>query len=278
LGEAYNLGNTRAVFKNDGGNVATLIQANSYYPFGLEMPELSYVGGSGETKYKYNGKEAQDAFSLNWIDYGARFYDPQIGRWHVVDPMAEQMRRSSSYNYAFNNPMRFIDPDGMAPHVYVDGPDAGVVVSSLNESSKLNITRDEETGRLSASGKASTRAERKLLQAINDTKIDVYLKTTNNVTVNTDKNGVTILSPASYEGSDVVGEKTIATQYINMAVAERVAGVLGENVGNTVTHEINEAYIGGRINPGGNYESGYNLSHEKASRLDLVQKNVVVSV
>jgi RHS repeat-associated protein len=220
LGEAYNLGNTRAVFKNDGGNVATLIQANSYYPFGLEMPELSYVGGSGETKYKYNGKEAQDAFSLNWIDYGARFYDPQIGRWHVVDPMAEQMRRSSSYNYAFNNPMRFIDPDGMAPHVYVDGPDAGVVVSSLNESSKLNITRDEETGRLSASGKASTRAERKLLQAINDTKIDVYLKTTNNVTVNTDKNGVTILSPASYEGSDVVGEKTIATQYINMAVKE----------------------------------------------------------
>jgi RHS repeat-associated protein len=109
------LGNTRAVFKNDGGNVATLIQANSYYPFGLEMPELSYVGGSGETKYKYNGKEMQDAFSLNWIDYGARFYDPQIGRWHVVDPKAENGYEYSPYNYCFNNPITHIDKDGKWP-------------------------------------------------------------------------------------------------------------------------------------------------------------------
>ncbi|UKB86098.1 RHS repeat-associated core domain-containing protein [Chryseobacterium sp. MEBOG06] len=95
--------------KDEGGNLEVL-DTNNYYAFGM-----NHIGGIKSSlgnykNYKYNGKELQET---GMYDYGARMYMADIGRWGVVDPLAEKYQMMSVYNYGGNNPIYFIDPNGM---------------------------------------------------------------------------------------------------------------------------------------------------------------------
>jgi RHS repeat-associated protein len=68
--------------------------------------------------YKYNGKELNEDLGLNLSDYGARWYDASLGRWWSVDPMGEKQSNWSEYGYTINNPLLFIDPNGMESEAY----------------------------------------------------------------------------------------------------------------------------------------------------------------
>ena len=86
------LGNTKVTIDDQGNNVARLVQADEYYAFGLN--KLRYTNGSNNN-YLYNGKENQDVLTEQY-DYGARLYDPVIGRWTSVDPLAEKMAMAAN--------------------------------------------------------------------------------------------------------------------------------------------------------------------------------------
>jgi RHS repeat-associated protein len=167
------LGNIRLKYAQDpsNGNAISILEEDHYYPYGLKhngyssshlvfdkedegtgiilTPVNPFLGDS--YKYKFGGKEYQDEFDINTYDFGARNYNPALGRWMNIDPLAEAMRRHSPYNYAYNNPIFFIDPDGMAPeNIIIRGQnDKEITIPTAGDDVTVDIPFDiEESGTL----------------------------------------------------------------------------------------------------------------------------------
>ena len=128
------LGNTRVSFtKNETTNEIDVLQTNDYYPFGLTFDKPVQQASSSNIgeRFKFNGKERDP--DLGWDDFGARMYDPALGRWMNIDPLAELMRRHSPFNYAFDNPIYFIDPDGRAPFPGIQIAGLGLALNRIKK-------------------------------------------------------------------------------------------------------------------------------------------------
>ncbi len=107
------LGNVRLSYKDNNGSLE-ILEENNYYPFGLK--HKGYNSNVNSTnlalKYKFGGKEYQDELGLDWYDITARNYDPALGRWMNIDPLAEYGKMLTPYQFSFNNPIMFVDDDG----------------------------------------------------------------------------------------------------------------------------------------------------------------------
>jgi RHS repeat-associated protein len=91
-----------------------VLEVNTYYPYGMLIPELSAKAATKDEQnwYKFSAKELETALNLNMYDFGARLYDPVIGKFLTPDRFAEKYYSLSPYSYAGNNPINYIDING----------------------------------------------------------------------------------------------------------------------------------------------------------------------
>ena len=119
----------------------TSVQNNNYYPFGLRHNGYNDIqAGTQDGKFKYQGQERNDDLGLNWDSFKWHNYNYAIGRFMSIDPLAEQMRRFSPYNYAFNNPIYFFDNEGNIP--------LPAIINFIRRSSSFGLRIHPITGKL----------------------------------------------------------------------------------------------------------------------------------
>nr|WP_068890586.1 DUF6443 domain-containing protein [Pedobacter panaciterrae] len=260
---ADHLGNGRVYF-DINGTAARKIQETDYYAFGLEIDRLV---PSPKNLYLYNGKEKQDQEKM--FDYGARFYDPVIGRWNVVDPLVEQYRRWSPYNYAVNNPIRFIDPDGMGVNDFVKRED-GSIYWDKNANDQSTTKQGETYLGKSLSFQFTSYIDGKLWDGPSPPGIDpagVKLTSTINVTGNENSAGeLTSLSVGKHvqPGDTPVGDPR--TSYPGLGSDQNKFELSNSSSGTNIKFEQHASVS--RIEEFGLKTLGYNIVNV-AQKLDL---------
>jgi RHS repeat-associated protein len=199
-------------------------------------------------KYKYNGKELQDELGLNMYDYGARNYDPALGRWMNVDPLAEKYPSHSPYCYVMNNPLRLIDPTGMAPEE-TDPPGSKSnphQIQTVNVSNNYHLPGDKQIAKINSGIMTAENKSNALTDAINSIGAAMF--------------GLTPDATDRYEGVACTGRYSpYIPDAISLSVTGEAHGIFGKG-----SFTLGTA-IATSSNDGGIYYSGnasYGLSCE----------------
>ncbi|KAA5531607.1 RHS repeat domain-containing protein [Paenimyroides baculatum] len=284
------LGNVRLTYRDGYRNHATLenlkdgiiqvseiIEKSDYYPFGLkqkgnDLPDYSVIN---KYKYAYGGKELNDELGLDLYDFGARNYDAAIGRWLNVDPKAEEMRRISPYAYSFNNPIFFLDPDGMKPlDWYIDWNSGRVLGQDGAKTNNFRVIKGTMWAKITNSGGSMSKEATAELHkesniiTVNNNKIHSDLNTINDDTINdqtAERQAIFMLERTEDSEGFPAAELTTTIGQLGKNGSADIPNVTGFNndqmiVGQAHTHNLDQT---GRTNLPGTSDADYDVSKSR---------------
>ncbi|MCB9326736.1 MAG: RHS repeat-associated core domain-containing protein [Lewinellaceae bacterium] len=248
------LGNTRVAIAdlNQNGYVdldnpdtpedeSELIQENHYYPFGMDQLGNWVATVGPKNDYLYNGKEWNE--DIGWYDYGKRYYDPAIGRWNAVDPLAEKYYAYSPYNYVLGNPILLIDPDGRSVETDFLNIETGQTKHIEDGQDQIALVNSDQFGEISSLANLDS-------WTIDDS--ERYEQVLNIAEVHGMDSDLGVLSRLTY------AEMSIGDENAKAIVAESAVNRTSLPFG---SFENPEGTLAGAINVGGAYDVTSSTSH-----------------
>ncbi len=233
-----------------------------------------------EYRYRYNGKELEEDFGLNWYNYGARMYDSAVGRFTGVDLLADSYAPFSPYSYVANNPLRFTDPTGQyivdengnKVTANVTQNDDGVYSATFTDSDGNEISADSDFGQNTGTivnAMLQTETGREQFGKLNDSEVGVTLNLSKEENIRKNAKGQTV---ARFGGTKITGyeensdgtysassatitiyqgsieritnkDKTYKSEKFNLMKQAGTTGSIGSVAGHETEHAVNQTNV-----------------------------------